>query len=88
MKETRKKLGSKSGKDATRTPKVRTWGGVELTDDHRPQKPDEMSPEVVEFLKAMDDYRTKHRRPFPSWSEVLSVLLSLGYRKVAAPTPM
>ena len=37
----------------------------------------------VEFMRAMDDYKRKSGRPFPTWSEVLEVLLSLGYRKVA-----
>jgi hypothetical protein len=48
-----------------------------------PTKPEEMSPEVLEFIQAMDDYRVRHGRPFPSWSEVLDVLMRLGYRKVA-----
>ncbi len=42
----------------------------------------------VEFMKAMDDYKRKSGRPFPTWSEVLEVLMSLGYRKVAEPTQM
>jgi hypothetical protein len=35
------------------------------------------------FMKAMDQYKRDNRRPFPTWSEVLEVLLALGYRKVA-----
>lgn len=42
----------------------------------------------VEFMKAMDDYKRKSGRPFPTWSEVLEVIISLGYRKVAEPTEM
>lgn len=42
----------------------------------------------IEFMRAMDDYKRKSGRPFPTWSEVLEVLLSLGYRKVAEPTEM
>lgn len=42
----------------------------------------------VEFMRAMDDYKRKSGRPFPTWSEVLEVLMSLGYRKVAEPTKM
>lgn len=42
----------------------------------------------VEFMRAMDDYKRKSGRPFPTWSEVLEVLMSLGYRKVAEPTTM
>ena len=42
----------------------------------------------VEFMRAMDQYKRKSGRPFPTWSEVLEVLMSLGYRKVADPTEM
>jgi hypothetical protein len=35
------------------------------------------------FMKAMDQYKRDNRRPFPTWSEVLEVLLALGYRRVA-----
>ena len=42
----------------------------------------------VEFMRAMDNYKRKSGRPFPTWSEVLEVLTSLGYRKVAEPTTM
>jgi hypothetical protein len=42
----------------------------------------------IEFMRAMDDYKRKSGRPFPTWSEVLEVLLSLGYRKVADPTTL
>ncbi len=46
------------------------------------------TPEEVEFMRAMDQYKRDNRRPFPTWSEVLEVLLALGYRKVAEPTEM
>lgn len=42
----------------------------------------------VEFMKAMDDYKRKSGRSFPTWSEVLEVMMSLGYRKVADPSIM
>lgn len=35
----------------------------------------------VEFMKAMDDYKRKSGRMFPTWSEVLEVVRSLGYTK-------
>jgi hypothetical protein len=42
----------------------------------------------IEFMRSMDDYKRKSGRPFPTWSEVLEVLMSLGYRKVADPSTM
>jgi hypothetical protein len=41
------------------------------------------SDEETVFMKAMERYKRENRRPFPTWSEVLEVLASLGYRKVA-----
>lgn len=41
----------------------------------------EIDPDVLEFIKAIDDYRAKHDRPFPTWSEVLHVFKGLGYKK-------
>lgn len=37
----------------------------------------------TEFIMAMDRYKRDKRRPFPTWSEVLTVLRGLGYRKAA-----
>ncbi|MCS7020698.1 MAG: hypothetical protein NZ703_13250 [Gemmataceae bacterium] len=44
--------------------------------------------EELEFMKAMERYKRENRRPFPTWSEVLEVLRSLGYRRVAEPAPL
>jgi hypothetical protein len=44
------------------------------------------SDEEIIFMKAMDQYKRANRRPFPTWSEVLEVLRSLGYRKTEEPT--
>jgi hypothetical protein len=44
-------------------------------------RPDEMPPEVLEFITAIDDYKRLHRRPFPTWSEVLEILKTLGYSR-------
>jgi hypothetical protein len=38
-----------------------------------------------QFLMAMETYKRRCRRPFPTWSEALQVLVSLGYRKVEQP---
>jgi hypothetical protein len=46
------------------------------------------SDEETAFMKAMERYKRENRRPFPTWSEVLEVLRSLGYRKVADETDL
>lgn len=40
----------------------------------------------IEFMRAMDEYKRRSGRQFPTWSEVLEVIYSLGYRQVAEPT--
>lgn len=41
----------------------------------------EYSDEEREFLIAMDAFKRKNRKPFPTWSEVLGVLRGLGWRR-------
>ncbi len=39
-----------------------------------------------EFMQAMQDYKQRSGRMFPTWSEVLEVLRDLGYEKAEAAT--
>jgi hypothetical protein len=41
----------------------------------------EYTPEEVEFMNALDDYKRKSGRMFPTCSEVLEVIRGLGYVK-------
>jgi hypothetical protein len=46
------------------------------------------SGDEIEFMRAMDDYKRRSGRQFPTWSEVLEVVRSLGYvRPTQAITP-
>jgi hypothetical protein len=47
----------------------------------------DVTPEELEFLKAMERFQSRHHRRYPTWREVLFVLKSLGYRRVATPGP-
>lgn len=49
---------------------------------------DGYTPEELDFLRAMDEYKRLHRRPFPTWAEVLAVAWARGWRKVAEPGPL
>jgi hypothetical protein len=42
--------------------------------------------EVFEFITAIDAYKRRQGRQFPSWSEVLGILKELGYKKDKQPT--
>jgi hypothetical protein len=41
----------------------------------------------LEFMLAMNEYKKKSGRMFPTWSEVLEVLRGLGYEKPTADAP-
>ncbi|MFO0959340.1 MAG: hypothetical protein U0800_18225 [Isosphaeraceae bacterium] len=45
----------------------------------------EYSPQEIEFMQAMQSYKHRSGRMFPTWSEVLEVLRSLGYEKSDGP---
>ncbi len=38
-----------------------------------------------EFMVALGRWKREHRQPFPTCSECLAVLISLGYRKAGEP---
>ena len=42
----------------------------------------------IEFMQAMDDYKRQSGRMFPTCSEILEVLMKIGYRQVAAPAEL
>lgn len=44
------------------------------------------SGDEIEFMHALDDYKRRSGRMFPTCSEILEVLRELGYAKVVAET--
>ena len=54
----------------------------------------DLGPDELEFIAALDRFKKANGRPFPTWSEVLEVVRSLGYTKhglpptTSATTPM
>lgn len=43
----------------------------------------EYSDQEIEFMQAMDEYKRASGRMFPTCSEILEVMMNLGYRQVA-----
>lgn len=39
------------------------------------------TPDEIEFMRAMDEYKRRAGRQFPTWSEVLEVVRGLGYKR-------
>jgi len=59
--------------------------GRRRSDDRKAAEEGQMSDEQFEFLMAIDEYKKKNKRLFPTWTEVFEVIKALGYRKVAQP---
>ncbi len=45
-----------------------------------------LSTEELQFIKAIEKYKTENSKQFLSWSEVLKIFKDLGYQKVAKRT--
>jgi len=52
------------------------------TERHVASNATKYSEEELAFLKAMEQYMKQNRKRFPTFTEVLGVAKSLGYRKV------
>ncbi len=59
--------------------------GRRRSDERKAAEEGQMSDEQFEFLMAVNEYKSKNARPFPTWTEVLELVKALGYRKVAEP---
>lgn len=59
--------------------------GIRRSEGRKAAEEGEMTDEQFTFLMAIDKYKRQNNRPFPSWTEVLDVVIALGYRQVAEP---
>jgi len=57
--------------------------GRRRTDYRRDAEEGHMNEEQLDFLKAVDEYKRVNDRAFPTLTELLDIVLYLGYRKVA-----
>jgi hypothetical protein len=80
-------INRKATEQATRAANARQLSGrrrfVDPTTCER-----EYSEAEMEFMMAMNEYKRRSGRMFPTWSEVLEVLQGLGYEKVEAAVPI
>jgi len=44
---------------------------------------DSLSSEELQFIKAIEKYKSENNKHFLSWTEVLKILKELGYKKTA-----
>lgn len=59
--------------------------GRRRSDTRRMAEEGEMSEEQFAFIQAVNEYKSVNGKPFPTWTEILDIVLALGYRKVADP---
>ena len=80
-------INRKATEQATRAANARQLSGrrrfVDPTTCERAYTEAEM-----EFMMAMNEYKRRSGRMFPTWSEVLEVLQGLGYEKVEPSAPI
>jgi len=62
--------------------------GRRRSDERKAAEEGHLSDEQFEFLMAIDEYKRKNAKHFPTWTEILEVIRALGYRKVAEPQPL
>lgn len=84
-KERRSALDRRAGTDENYSGEERRKGPRRKVERRRMIDPTtcerDYTDDEVEFMKAMDDYKRKSGRPFPTWSEVLEVIRALGYNR-------
>jgi hypothetical protein len=93
-KKNERRLPAERRKDAVPVAKERRKNTADRRQAERRRQVDpttcerEYDPGEMEFLRAIEAYKKEFLRPFPTWSEVLEVVKSLGYRQVAEKTPI
>ncbi len=75
----------RASEQATRAAKARQISGRRRFVDPTTCERDYSQAEL-EFMLAMNEYKQKSGRMFPTWSEVLEVLRDLGYEKRLNPS--
>jgi hypothetical protein len=73
-------INGKASAQALRAAEARKVSGRRRYVDPATSERDYTAPEL-EFMHAMQEYKKRSGRLFPTWSEVLEVLRDLGYRK-------
>jgi len=40
-----------------------------------------LEPDVLEFINAVNEFKSVNQKPFPTWSEIFRIFVEMGYRK-------
>ena len=68
--------------DRRQTLERRRGPGRRRSDDRKAAEEGEMTPYQFEFVQAIQTYKKINKRLYPTYTELLEILLQLGYRKV------
>ena len=68
-KTNRSKYSGQSGKNLRYIRHIKSKDGSDYTE------------EQIEFMMAVDKYKTDNNRPYPTWVEVLQIARLLGYER-------
>ena len=66
----------RSGLDRRRGP------GIRREEERRSAEEGEMTGEQFEFIRAVDEYKRRNKRPFPTLTEILEIVKDIGYKKL------
>lgn len=64
----------------------RRGAGIRREEDRRSAEEGEMTAAQFEFVRAVELYKRRLNKPFPTWCDVLGIVVRLGYQCVAAKT--
>lgn len=64
----------------------RRGAGIRREEDRRSAEEGEMTAEQFEFVQAVETYKRRKNKPFPTWLDVYELVRTLGYRPVEPNT--
>ena len=89
--EDRREHGERRGENLGHEPERRTGGdrrqkGPEAERRKAERRINEyrLRPEVLEFINAVNEFKSVRQKPFPTWSEIYDIFVRLGYKRVKA----
>jgi hypothetical protein len=74
----------RAGKDRRAPERGRRESDFDISDRRPPERKINeytLNEEELEFIRAVDHYKKTYGKPFPTWSEILHILKSMGYEK-------
>jgi len=68
------------------SPLLERGAGIRKSDDTGDADEGFFTDDRLEFVRAIESWKTSQKKSFPRWTEVFDIFMALGYRKSANPT--